>query len=535
MTIGKRALLVTVTAVLMTGSFGSASAVADQRPREVVRTESGPVRGIATESYRSFHGIPFAAPPVGDLRWRSPQQPRPWTGTRDATKPAPACAQGSGGGQTNTSEDCLYLNVTTPNSATPGRSKPVMVWLHGGGNSYGTASAVDPHRLAVGGDVVVVTANYRLGVFGNLNHPALDGSGAYGLEDQQAALRWVRRNITGFGGDPRKVTLLGQSGGAFDVCAQLTSPSAAGLFHRAILQSSTCSTAWERHLISPGQPAGGPWHSRKQAHKKGLDLAAERGCPDPGTAARCLRALKPNELQPPETGAVLTAVAYGNRILPGRPDRAVAAGRFHTMPIMSGRTRDEGRFGVLFPPEIAEMDEATYQSLLGEAFGDRAGSVAAKYPAKSHDSPALAFASVSTDRIYSCPHLRDEQAFSRRVPVYAYEFADRQAPPPFGITWPIPTGAYHTAELLYLFDSPAGRATLNAKQQLLAKQMITYWAQFARTGNPNSAQLPEWPRARHAVVQSLAPGSDGIRPVTLTDEHPCGFWAGLSQHKGHDK
>ena len=171
MTIGKRALLVTVTAVLMTGSFGSASAVADQRPREVVRTESGPVRGIATESYRSFHGIPFAAPPVGDLRWRSPQRPRPWTGTRDATKPAPACAQGSGGGQTNTSEDCLYLNVATPNSATPGRSKPVMVWLHGGGNSYGTASAVDPHRLAVGGDVVVVTTNYRLGVFGNLNHP----------------------------------------------------------------------------------------------------------------------------------------------------------------------------------------------------------------------------------------------------------------------------------------------------------------------------------------------------------------------------
>ena len=121
------------------------------------------------------------------------------------------------------------------------------------------------------------------------------------------------------------------------------------------------------------------------------------------------------------------------------------------------------------------------------------------------------------------------------MPVYAYEFADRQAPPQFGITWPIPTGAYHTAELLYLFDSPAGPATLNAKQQLLAEQMITYWAQFARTGNPNSAQLPEWPRARHAVVQSLAPGSDGIRPVTLTDEHPCGFWAGLSQHKGHDK
>jgi para-nitrobenzyl esterase len=518
-----RALLVAVAAALTTGSFGAAPAVADEGPREVVRTESGPVRGVATENYRSFRGIPFAAPPVGELRWRAPRQPRPWTGVRDATTPAPACAQGSGGGQVNTSEDCLYLNVTTPNSATPGRSKPVMVWLHGGGNSYGTASATDPHRLAVGGDVVVVTTNYRLGVFGNLNHPALDGSGAYGLEDQQAALRWVRRNITAFGGDPRNVTLFGQSGGAFDVCAQLTSPDAAGLFHRAILQSSTCSTAWERHLISAGQPAGGPWHSRGQAHRKGLALAAERGCPEPDIAARCLRALEPDELQPPESGAVLTAVAYGNRVLPARPDRAVAAGRFHAMPIMSGRTRDEGRFGVLFPPEIAEMDEATYRRLLVEAFGDRAPLVAAKYPADSYEVPALAFAAVSTDRVYSCPHL----AFSRRVPVYAYEFADRQAPPPFGMTWPIPTGAYHTAELLYLFDDPAGPAPLSPEQQLLAEQMIDYWARFAHTGNPNGPQLPTWPRAHDAVVQSLAPGTDGIQAVTLTDEHPCGFWTQL--------
>jgi para-nitrobenzyl esterase len=502
-----------------------AAAAAGPDVGEVVHTDAGLVRGVVTETHRSFTAIPFAAPPVGDLRWRSPRLPQPWRGVRDATGPAIACAQGSIGGKPDAVEDCLYLNVTTARSAGRGALKPVMVWLHGGGNSYGTASDNAPHRLAVEGDVVVVTVNYRLGLFGYLNHPALPGSGAFGLEDQQAALRWVRRNAAAFGGDAHNVTLFGQSGGAFDVCAQLTAPGARGLFHRAILQSSSCSTTWPRHLIMPGVPAGGPWISQEQAQTKGLALAADRGCADPATAAACLRSLQQHELQPPESFPVLTSVSYGNRVLPQRPDLAVAAGRFHRVPILSGRTRDEGRFGVMWAPP----DEATYQQILREAFDAKAPMVAAKYPASAYGSPALALAAVSTDRVYSCPQLADEEAFARRTRTYAYEFADRQAPPPFGLTFPIPTGAYHNAELLYLFDAPTGPAPLSAEQQTLARNMIRYWTRFAYTGTPNGRDLPYWPPAHNATVQSLAPGPNGIHPRTLTNEHPCGFWTRLSQ------
>lgn len=519
-----RVVLTAVAAVTGGALLAPVAPASGSGTGEVVLTDAGLVRGIVTDTHRSFQGIPFAAPPVGELRWRSPRPPRPWQGIRDTTQPALACAQGSIGAKPNAVEDCLYLNVTAPKTARRGPLKPVMVWLHGGGNSYGTATDVAPQRLAVGGDVVVVTVNYRLGLFGYLSHPALPDSGAFGLEDQQAALRWVRRNAAVFGGDPHNVTLFGQSGGAFDVCAQLTAPGARTLFHRAILQSSSCSTTWPRHLIAQGVPAGGPWVSQKQAQATGLALAADRGCADPTTAAACLRRLQQHELQPPESFPVLTSVTYGNRILPERPDLAVAAGRFHRVPVLSGRTRDEGTFGVMWAPP----DEATYQRLLQEAFDAQAPLVAAKYPASDYGSPALALAAVSTDRVYSCPHLTDEQAFARHTRTYAYEFADRQAPPPFGQTFPIPTGAYHTAELLYLFDEPAGPAPLNAEQQVLAGDLIRYWTRFAHTGNPNGPDLPYWPPAHNATVQSLAPGQGGIRPITLTDEHPCDFWAELS-------
>lgn len=400
-----------------------------------------------------------------------------------------------------------------------------MVWLHGGGNSYGTSSDYHPVRLAVGGDVVVVTVNYRLGVFGNFSHPALGGSGAFGVEDQQAALRWVRRNAVAFGGDPHNVTLFGESGGAVDVCAQLTSPGAGGLFHRAVLQSGTCSMSWPLHGIMENVPAGSPWVSKAEADAKGRELAARVGCAEPAGLASCLRRTEPHLVQPPNEATSSTPVVHGSAVLPDRPDRALAAGRFHRVPVLSGRTRDEGRFGVGFAKPI---DEPKYQSLLAEAFGDRAPLVATRYPSGVYGSPGLALAAMSTDRVYSCPQLTDERHFARRVPTYAYEFADRQAPP-FPMEFSIPLGAYHTAEIPYLFDGPGGvAAPLSPDQRALAAAMISYWARFARTGDPNDHGLPVWPRTRDAVVQSLATGPGGIAPVTLTDEHHCGFWAGLS-------
>ncbi|WP_216207534.1 carboxylesterase/lipase family protein [Amycolatopsis aidingensis] len=521
-----RVMVAAVVATVGLGSAGVAEAAPAQASGAVVWTGSGPVRGTVHPEYRTFQGIPFAAPPVGELRWRAPRPPRRWSWPpRDATRPAERCAQGAGGQRPSLNEDCLYLNVTTPRPAQRGQRKPVMVWLHGGGNSYGKASEFDPHRLAVGGDVVVVTVSYRLGVFGFLGHPALRDSGSYGLQDQQAALRWVRRNAAAFGGDPGNVTLFGESGGGHDVCAQLVSPRARGLFHRAIIQSGSCSSTWPRHGIAPGVTAGSPWIPREQAEARGRELAAELGCTDPASAADCLRRLPAERVRQEETGPVLTPVTYGNRTLPWRPDRALAAGWFHRMPVLSGRTRDEGRLSAAFLP--SSFDRAQYRQLLGEAFGDRADTVAARYPASDFGSPALALAAVTTDRVYSCPQLTDERMLAARVPVYAYEFADRNAPHGnYPIPADFPAGAFHAAELPYLFDIEP--VSFTPAQRELAATMVDYWAGFAWRGDPNAPGLPHWPKARAATVLSLAPGAGGIRPVTLTDEHHCGFWAGLS-------
>jgi para-nitrobenzyl esterase len=250
----------------------------------------------------------------------------PWAGVRDATSPRDRCPQTASGGTPSATEDCLYLNVTTP--STPGR-KPVMVWVHGGGNSIGAGSDFDATRLAVQGDVVVVTVNYRLGVFSAFSHPDQAGGGAFGLEDQQAALRWVRRNATAFGGDPGRVTLFGESGGAFDVCAQLTSPGARGLFQRAIIQSGTCSTSWPANGLAHGQPAASSFVSLAESNAHGADLAAEYGCADSANAVDCLRQVPAADLVSRDYVMLITRLAYGTKVLPSRPDQALAQGRFH--------------------------------------------------------------------------------------------------------------------------------------------------------------------------------------------------------------
>jgi para-nitrobenzyl esterase len=214
----RKRLLTLVVTGLLAGSTGVASA----GENGVVWTDAGPIRGTVATDHQTYQGIPFAAPPVGELRWRSPQPVQPWSAVRDATKPSGACAQSKGGGAKTENEDCLYLNVFTP--SRHGR-KPVMVWLHGGGNSYLTASGFDGTRMATQGDVVVVTTNFRLGFFGFLGHPGLPNSGAYGIEDQQAALRWVQRNAAAFGGDPDNVTVFGESAGGMSTLALLAAPA----------------------------------------------------------------------------------------------------------------------------------------------------------------------------------------------------------------------------------------------------------------------------------------------------------------------
>lgn len=441
------------------------SCTADREP--VVRVDSGLLRGTETADYQRFRGIPFAAPPIGDLRWRSPRPPARWDGVRDATRPGDRCAQRGGG-----SEDCLYLDVTAP--TTPGR-RPVVVWMHGGGFIEEAGSDYDTRELAVRGDVVVVSPNYRLGIFGLLAYPGLAGSGGFALEDQQAALRWVRRNIGRFGGDPGNVTLVGESAGGKSACAHLASPSAAGLFHKVVLQSAPCTGTVPAGGLFPGLPAFPQWMPVSSRAADGAGAAAELGCSD----VRCLRGLPTDALLAHH--AAFMSPTYGSAVLPVDPDAAISAGRIHRVPVISGITRHE-MVSLVMPPTATE-----YDTLLTTAFGPDAGRVAARYPGQD-------WAGVTTDRVFACPAVSRDAAMARRMPVWSYEFAE-----------PV---AAHAADLPYLFPEYGSVSPLGAR-------MIGYWSTFAHTGRPG---WPDYPAT--AVLASGAP-----EVVDLGAGHQCDFWA----------
>lgn len=273
-----------VTAVVSAVALLTLGVPAEAQPppgRTQLRLDSGWVRGEARDDVVAFSGIPYAAPPVGDRRLAPPAAPSPWTGVRDATRPSPSCPQpggfGEDGVQVAGQEDCLYLDAVVPRDAGE-RRLPVLVWLHGGAMISGAANQYDGARLASRGDVIVVTANYRLGALGFLSTPALDaehtGSGNYGLLDQNAVLRWVRRNATAFGGDPGQVTVAGQSAGSRSICAQLASPAARGLFQRAVLQSGPCANKV---------------FTKAEADRNGRQAIAEVGCSTADATVACLR------------------------------------------------------------------------------------------------------------------------------------------------------------------------------------------------------------------------------------------------------
>jgi para-nitrobenzyl esterase len=254
----------------------------------VVRTQAGVIKGTAGGNVVRFLGVPYAAPPVSALRWQSPQPVRPWRGERLAQHSGPPCAQVPS--VPHASENCLYLNVTVPTAPGP---KPVLVFLHGGGLTTGSGSDYDPSRMAARGDVIVVTVDFRLGLFGFFGHPGLPGSGTFGLQDQQAALHWVRDNIAAFGGEPGNVTLSGQSGGAVATCAQLTSPQSAGLFQRAIMESGNCQFNWPADAMGTDVPAGSFFRPLATVDQAGQAAAAAVHCRvgSNATDLACLRAL----------------------------------------------------------------------------------------------------------------------------------------------------------------------------------------------------------------------------------------------------
>lgn len=490
----------------------------------VVRTSGGAVRGTVTSGHRTFDGIPYAAPPVGALRWASPQPRAKWTGTRDATKAGSACPQTAGflGDAPSDDEDCLYLNVTTPRN-TGGKRLPVMFWIHGGGFYSGSGDLYGAQRMAEKGNVIVVTLNYRLGVFGFLAHPSLDGkthkSGDYGLEDQQAALRWVHDNAKAFGGDAGNVTLFGESAGGMSTCSHLAAPASAGLFRQAIIQSGPCTIAGQWPYPE------GNWtvRPRKAAEQQGEAIAAKLDCGD----AACLRGKSVKELMDASEGGQGFGPAAGpGGVLPRTPAKALATGDFTHVPVIQGTTHDEHRTFVAAIETFTghTATEADYRKDIEDFFGpEKAKKVLAEYPGSAYDSPSTALSTVWTDSAWSCTALETSRLLSKSVPTYAYEFADEKAPwASDGSTPSFPTGAFHASELQYLFDDAQFRTELTPAQRGLSDQMIGYWTSFAHTGNPNA-----WPRFDGDHVLSLTTG--GTTQKDLSTEHRCGFWQSLGR------
>jgi para-nitrobenzyl esterase len=497
----------------------------------VVRTTGGLVMGTVNQSSRAFLGIPFAAPPVGDLRWRPPQPAAPWRGVRDATQFGPACAQVPGvfaanAGQGSTSEDCLYLNVYTPHPARP--LLPVMVWIHGGGFTAGSASQYDPTVLSVKGRAVVVTINYRLGPSGFLALPGLSAeqpdhsSGNYGLQDQQAALRWVRANVAAFGGNPFDVSIFGESAGGLSVCANLASPTAAGTFERAITESGPCVAPLP--TVAAGEASGST-------------TAGNLGCPTSGTVdaagqVACMRALPVSTLLG-ATGQFGPKV--GGSVLPEQLTAAISSGRFNHVPVIEGTNHDEYRLfvAILFDiPGHPITSPAQYAALIAGAFGSAAApAVLAEYPFASFPNGSIAFSTVVTDARFACPARAADALLSAQVPTFGYEFNDPNAPVFIpGTSDPVmPLRAYHASELPYVFQPATTTGFFTAAQLTLSDQMIGYWSRFTAFGSPNGFGAPAWTRYTIAGDQllSLAPGATAVTTGFAADHH-CAFWASLA-------
>jgi para-nitrobenzyl esterase len=496
----------------------------------VVTTDTGTLRGFAAGGVREFRGIPFALPPLGDRRFAPPVPQTAWSGVLDATHHRSPCPQVVRYGQTDSSdnEDCLYLNIAAPDDGPrrSGRLRPVLVWVHGGAYVGGSADIYPLGHYAVRGDLVIVSINYRLGVFGFLAHPALDArhAGALGLEDQREALRWIRRNIRAFGGDPNQVTLAGESAGAASVCMQLIAPrEARGLFQRAIVQSVGCTIRLR---------------SREDANATALRIAAAVHCDEPGTAAECLRSKSVAELLKAQVAIGDSeprafAPAIGTDSAPVQGVDAFASGNFVRVPILNGGNRDEMRLYVGY--EVAAghaVDAGVLAERLKALYGQHAGEVAAEYPLPANASAAAWLGRLESDflpygPLCNCLFLQTAQLAARFVPVYEYEFTDADAPPVMPDPG-FPMGAVHSAELPYFFPNISYNQRIDGPDvpvgsRALSERMIAYWSAFAHAGRPAARGLPLWPRFRTAKdVMRLDPHGSG--PFDAAAAHHCGFW-----------
>jgi para-nitrobenzyl esterase len=491
--------------------------------------DSGVLQGEAEGETLAFRGVPFAAPPIGPLRFHAPAAVTPWSGVREAKTFGSVCPQRHRDGGLPQSEDCLTLNVWRP-AASDG-PLPVLVFIHGGSNVSGSSAArrdghplYDGARMAQIGHAVVVTLNYRLGVLGFLAHKGFadshGASGNWAHFDQIAALEWVKKNIHAFGGDPARVVVFGQSSGAKNVCTLVASPLAKGLFSGAIIQSGRC--------VGPDAAL-----TREAAEASGAGAAAELGCggKSPEETAVCLRALPPEKIVDGIKDNMVKGITrwepnIDGELLNDTQQNVIAAGAHNHVPLIIGSTSEE--MASLFHAQHLPVptDEATYLADLKTYFGDAsAPRIAARYPLKKDETPQKTLEGVLTDATGTCTTrwLAKLAAAHQTEPVRRYLFAHAFSGRAHA------QGAAHTHDLYFLFRSTMFQFEFwqpDAKEAALSDAMIGYWARFAATGDPNGGGAPAWPAFGPGVEPTLV-----LDDVITVDPHArtdrCDFWEGL--------
>jgi para-nitrobenzyl esterase len=491
----------------------------------IVCTEQGAIRGAVEGGTLAFKGIPYAEPPLGQLRWKPPQPATPWQGIRDGSQYSAICPQ-IVGKDVKGDEDCLYVNVWRPREKSE-NPLPVMIWLTGGGNhslsgqgSAGFGGVVYSGEQVVPEGVVFVSYNLRLGALGFLAHPALDAervekiSGNYGSLDQVGMLEWVHRNIAAFGGDPSRVFLFGTSAGGGNICALMTSPRTRGLFHGVAMQSSV--------------PAGCEIQTLSDAENgTGARVAKALGCDGAADVAACLRGKSMNEIVSAVPGnfSVLPR-AYGPNVdgylFPDQPINLIERKRYPAMPVIVGNTTEETLGWADTAGQV--VDEASYSAAVDKVFGAPARDrILALYPASAFPSPRRAFAQVTTDAEFTCKSRRVARTFAdaQKEPVYRYLFNHRLDNDPTQKA----LGAAHTIEHPFLF-AWKGSYRPSETDREVQRQLVDYWTRMAKAGNPNGAGDPNWPSVSANGDEYIEIGA-ATGAKTGPAKANCDFWDSL--------
>lgn len=513
-------LALVTSAIGLTACGSNDSGAAPAADPTLVQTAQGMAKGIVTNGVGEFLGLPYAAPPVGQLRWEPPTAPANYTGTYDASSMGSQCIQGSATAATG-SEDCLYLNIYRPANATPAAALPVIFAIHGGGFTLGSGAFIDGTSLALNNDVIVVSINYRLNALGFLAHPALtagdpqQASGNYGLLDQNAALAWVKGNIAAFGGDPDNITITGDSAGGYSVFSHLASAMSAGLFAKAVPQSGGFTRVQA---------------SLAQAEADGVSITSSWGCTTGSSAeiAACLRNLPAAATLQNNPSSWLPIV--DGRFLTTSTSLAFSSGQFNQVPVMTGFVNDEGTFFVAaaFDASGNPVTAADYVSTIQSFLGVDGSSTAALYPLSQYSSPSQALARVYGDYRVICGIMQDTDNIARFVPsTFVYQFSE-ETPystggvidmlPPTGMNY----GAFHGSDLPYWF---AQMVDPTASETQLATTMSSALASFAKTGNPGVANLPQWQTYSASQRQVFSFSETELNAdFDAYTAHQCSYW-----------